>query len=307
MWTPSLEKASQRGNGSLISMSTLPKLEMIRQRLSTQSIGMYMAYSCAIYRSTNTFNAGMASWRRPWATCENGVRSQPGRGLLRIGQEVGQLTGHCYFPAGLQYQRPEELWFQSDQYVLVLLAVSHSSSLNLICGAVVFLERLQSYASLPSDHIKLLGDVYQLSGTPNAEIRLRFYEVALSDPNSAATKTFAQEAAKWVVGDDGTGIIKGRMKFCRPVFKAVFSIDPKMAVSAFLKHKNSFHPIARKLLEKVRCILVFVCNSSVYADSWFHRISGLTTDTCHPLWSAINLSIPTACQPKWDHAKYTPL
>ncbi|KZP30333.1 hypothetical protein FIBSPDRAFT_850643 [Athelia psychrophila] len=115
---------------------------------------------------------------------------------------------------------------------------------------IVFLERLQSYASLPSDHIKLLGDVYQLSATPNAEIRLRFYEVALSDPNSAAAKTFAQEAAKWVVGADGTGIIKGRMKFCRPVFKAVFGIDPKLAVSAFSEHKNSFHPIARKLLEK---------------------------------------------------------
>lgn len=120
----------------------------------------------------------------------------------------------------------------------------------------MFLERLQSYASLPSDHIKLLGDIYQLSATPNAEIRLRFYEVALSDPNSAAAKTFAQEAAKWVVGDDGTGIIKGRMKFCRPVFKAVFGVDPKLAVNAFSKHKNYFHPIARKLLEKV-CYLSF--------------------------------------------------
>lgn len=115
---------------------------------------------------------------------------------------------------------------------------------------IVFLERLQSYKPLPSDHVKLLGKLYQLSATPNAEIRLRFYEVAMSDPTSAAAKVFAQEAAKWVVGEDGTGIVKGRMKFCRPVFKAVFSVDQKLSVGAFSKNKDFFHPIARKLLEK---------------------------------------------------------
>lgn len=55
----------------------------------------------------------------------------------------------------------------------------------------------------------------------NAEIRLRFYEVALLDPLTLAAKRFASEAAKWVVGDDGTGVVKGRMKFCRPVFRLV--------------------------------------------------------------------------------------
>jgi hypothetical protein len=87
--------------------------------------------------------------------------------------------------------------------------------------AVVFLERLQSYAALPSSHILHLSSLYHFSKSSNAEIRLRFYEVALIDPLTPAAKLFASEAAKWVVGEDGTGVVKGRMKFCRPIFRYV--------------------------------------------------------------------------------------
>jgi leukotriene-A4 hydrolase len=113
------------------------------------------------------------------------------------------------------------------------------------------LERLQSYPVLPSPHISHLGSLYRLSSSSNAEIRLRFYEVALADPKSIAAKSFAPEAAKWIVGDDGTGVVKGRMKFCRPVFRAVHKVDPILSVSVFSKSKDAFHPIARKLIEKV--------------------------------------------------------
>ncbi|KDQ55005.1 hypothetical protein JAAARDRAFT_60446 [Jaapia argillacea MUCL 33604] len=115
---------------------------------------------------------------------------------------------------------------------------------------VVFLERLQSYSALPSSHISHLGSLYELSRSSNAEIRLRFYQVALVDPSSDAAKKFASEAAKWVVGDDGTGVVKGRMKFCRPVFKAVFKADHELAIGIYGKSKAAFHPIARKLIEK---------------------------------------------------------
>ncbi|KAH9920341.1 uncharacterized protein B0H18DRAFT_1025042 [Fomitopsis serialis] len=70
---------------------------------------------------------------------------------------------------------------------------------------VVFLERLHSYPALPATHVTLLGSLYKFSTTTNAEIRLRFYE-------SSAAKTLAPEAAKWVTGEDGTGVVKGRMK-----------------------------------------------------------------------------------------------
>jgi len=115
---------------------------------------------------------------------------------------------------------------------------------------VVFLERLQSYPVLPSPHIAHLGNIYRFSATPNAEIRLRFYTVALTDPSSTGAQSFAPEAAGWVVGDDGTGVVKGRMKFCRPIFKAVYKVDPELSVAVFTKSKDAFHPIARKLIEK---------------------------------------------------------
>lgn len=62
---------------------------------------------------------------------------------------------------------------------------------------------------------------------------------------------FSIEAANWVTGADGTGLIKGRMKFCRPIFRALFKVDNKLAVDEFVKAKNAFHPIAKKLIEKV--------------------------------------------------------
>lgn len=117
--------------------------------------------------------------------------------------------------------------------------------------AVVFLERLQSCLPLPSHLVILLGDLYKLKKTFNAEIRRRFYDVALSDPSSIAAKKVAIDAAKWVIGDDETGVIKGRMKFCRSVFKGVWRVDKDLAVSAWEKAKTSFHPITRKLIEKV--------------------------------------------------------
>lgn len=115
---------------------------------------------------------------------------------------------------------------------------------------VVFLERLQSFPALPSPHISHLGKLYRLAAVPNAEIRLRFYAVALADPSSTAAKFFAPAAVNWVVGDDGTGVVKGRMKFCRPIFRAVYRVDQRLAVTVYSRSKDAFHPIAKKLIEK---------------------------------------------------------
>ncbi|KAL6301026.1 peptidase family M1-domain-containing protein [Sparassis latifolia] len=114
----------------------------------------------------------------------------------------------------------------------------------------VFLERLQSYPALPSAHVNFLGSLYGFTNTKNAELRLRFYQIALVDPASDAAKGFAPAAVRWAVGDDGTGIIKGRMKFCRPVFRAASKVDKPMAVKYFSAFKDAFHPIARRLIEK---------------------------------------------------------
>jgi Leukotriene A4 hydrolase, C-terminal len=140
---------------------------------------------------------------------------------------------------------------------------------------VVFLERLLGYSSLPSSHVSYLGQLYGLSTSSNAEIRLRFYELALLDPTSEAAKTFAPLASKWVVGEDETGIIKGRMKFCRPIFRSVFKVDGLLAIGAFTRFKDQFHPIARKMIEKVR-LSKFSCpgcvifnNLETLVGSWY--------------------------------------
>ncbi|TFK38633.1 peptidase family M1-domain-containing protein [Crucibulum laeve] len=115
---------------------------------------------------------------------------------------------------------------------------------------IVFLERLDSLPPLPSSLIFHLGSLYRLSSSSNAEVRSRFYEIALGQPSSEVAKAFASEAAKWVIGDDESGVVKGRMKFCRPIFRAIGKVDKELALKTFSKSKTAFHPIARKLIEK---------------------------------------------------------
>jgi leukotriene-A4 hydrolase len=98
----------------------------------------------------------------------------------------------------------------------------------------------------------LLGSLYSLDNTTNGELRLRFYELAFLDSTSEAARSFAEAAVKWAVGADGTGVVKGRMKFCRPIFRSVGKVNRDLAVEVFTAHKGAFHPIARKLIEKVR-------------------------------------------------------
>jgi len=115
---------------------------------------------------------------------------------------------------------------------------------------MLLLEQLQDYPPFPSAHKRHLGELYGFSTTGNAEIRFRFYEFALLDPSSSAAKEFAKDAALWVTGNDGTGLIKGRGKFSRPVFRSINKVDKDLAVSTFNKSKKAFHPIVRKMIEK---------------------------------------------------------
>ncbi|KAH7334057.1 leukotriene-A4 hydrolase [Rhizoctonia solani] len=120
---------------------------------------------------------------------------------------------------------------------------------------VVFLERLQRYDPLPASHVKFLGDQYSLDATMNGEIRLRWYVLALS-AQAPAPLEWSTRAAEWIVGggkgvDAGKGV-KGRMKFCRTTFRAINKVVPALAKSTFEAHKDEFHPIARRMITKVR-------------------------------------------------------
>jgi leukotriene-A4 hydrolase len=115
---------------------------------------------------------------------------------------------------------------------------------------------LQIYKPLPAPHIKQLGKEYSLDTNMNVEIRLRWYTLALS-AQSPAPSDWATRAAEWIVGG-GTGVdagkgVKGRMKFCRPIFRAVNDVVPALAKSTFEAHSSEFHPIARRMIAKVSC------------------------------------------------------
>ena len=48
----------------------------------------------------------------------------------------------------------------------------------------------------------------------------------------------------------GAGIVKGRMKFCRPVLRAANRANGEETKRIFVLNKDAFHPIARRLIEK---------------------------------------------------------
>jgi leukotriene-A4 hydrolase len=119
---------------------------------------------------------------------------------------------------------------------------------------VVFLDNLSPHdMPLPSDHIAHLDKLYGLVSSNNAEICYRFYLLALDSNDS---QRFALPAANWVVGNDDGKRVQGRMKYCRPIFKAINKVDSVLAKKTFDDYGKYFHPIAQKWIKKV-CLVVF--------------------------------------------------
>lgn len=154
--------------------------------------------------------------------------------------------------------------FYDSLLFLVALIMEHTA---------VFLERLETYPALPLNHLLLLDGLYRFSQITNSEIRMPFYLVVLKDPASPAAKLFVRPVLDWVIGKD-TGIIQGRMKFCRPLFRAANKVDREMTLAAYYSARTLFHPIARKLIEQVRRSYMSILLGDVVAnDNWvFGRI-----------------------------------
>ncbi|KAK4705696.1 hypothetical protein P7C70_g496, partial [Phenoliferia sp. Uapishka_3] len=100
----------------------------------------------------------------------------------------------------------------------------------------MLLDTLVGYPTFSSGAIKALNQAYDLDAAGNPEIRLRWYAVALK------AGQFAKEAASWVE-------TTGRMKFCRPTYKALNRVDPALARKTFLESGVTFlHPIAKRMI-----------------------------------------------------------
>lgn len=119
----------------------------------------------------------------------------------------------------------------------------------------MFLDALDMKPTFPPAAIKAIGKLYGFDSSENAEIRNRFYRIALrSGPE------YAQDAAselqrsailpaswvaltcelEWVVN-------KGRMKFCRPTYRGIFTQDPELAKKTFLKHVEFYVSLPRRM------------------------------------------------------------
>ena len=53
---------------------------------------------------------------------------------------------------------------------------------------VVFLEKVESYDAFPAEHVASLEKLYSLDKSDNAEIKLRFYQIALKSGPEYAEK-----------------------------------------------------------------------------------------------------------------------
>lgn len=116
--------------------------------------------------------------------------------------------------------------------------ISNFSSLQL----VAFLERLLDLP--PPDQLSpklttLMDETYSFTKSENAEILARYYQLALG---SQDTNVYTMAAA-WL----GT---VGRMKFVRPIYRALEKVDRELAVKTFERFRGWYHPICRDIVAK---------------------------------------------------------
>lgn len=107
-----------------------------------------------------------------------------------------------------------------------------------------FLDELASICekrgyALHVDTISRLGDKYQWKESKNSEILFRYCKLALS----AGDERVLPIVVRFLT-------TQGRMKFVRPLYRALMESHKSLAVDTFLAHKNFYHPIAAKMLSK---------------------------------------------------------
>ncbi|KAG0143065.1 hypothetical protein CROQUDRAFT_661720 [Cronartium quercuum f. sp. fusiforme G11] len=125
----------------------------------------------------------------------------------------------CNVPEKRKFDRSDIVHFSSNQIV-------------------VFLEKLDScHDTLPNELVHLMNQVYAFDESQNQEIRLRWYAIALK------AGAFTDRAAGWVKN-------KGRMKFARPTYRALYKVDPSLAQQTFKDNEAFYHPICRAMLAK---------------------------------------------------------
>lgn len=84
-----------------------------------------------------------------------------------------------------------------------------------------------------------MGAAYSLISTQNVELSSRYFQIGLK----AKDKTVYEPTAELL------GRV-GRMKYVRPLYRALVKVDRDLAIKTFQKNKDFYHPICRAMVEK---------------------------------------------------------
>ena len=84
-----------------------------------------------------------------------------------------------------------------------------------------------------------MASAYSLITTKNVEISSRYYRIGLRAKDSKLYHPVAE-----LLGQ------VGRMKFVRPLYSALASVDKDLAIKTFEKNKDFYHPICRAMVAK---------------------------------------------------------
>jgi Leukotriene A4 hydrolase, C-terminal len=103
------------------------------------------------------------------------------------------------------------------------------------------LQRYSILTKTPFDFkaLELMETTYSLKSIGNAEVKCRWSLLAL--------------AGKYTPAVDGINAFVttvGRMKFVRPIYKALKKYDDKLAKDTFLANKEFYHPICGNMVKK---------------------------------------------------------
>ncbi len=84
-----------------------------------------------------------------------------------------------------------------------------------------------------------MGKAYSLATSRNVELSFRYFSIGLTAKDETVYHPTADLLGK-----------VGRMKFVRPLYRKLNSVDRKLALETFEKNKEFYHPICSAQVEK---------------------------------------------------------
>jgi leukotriene A-4 hydrolase/aminopeptidase len=107
---------------------------------------------------------------------------------------------------------------------------------------LAFLENLSAQeTAIPVAKLEQMDRLYELTSSRNAEIRFRWYMLAIRSSYERVFPFAAQFLTE-----------QGRMKYIRPLYRALYANEKgrALALETFQRHKENYHSIAQKMVGK---------------------------------------------------------